>query len=99
MFGIVKLNYTFSQKFRARFQGDIRYYGESELKDAASGLPFSGKRIRYAVGPGWNYQLNKHLSAHGLLKGFLMEQSRDIFVDNDITYRGLNVDIGFTYIL
>jgi len=96
VFGILKLAYIFSPAFNARLQGDIRHYGESPLQDP-DGQPFAGRRIRYAAGPGWNYRITKQLAMNGLLKLFLMQQDRDMVVDEDIVYRGLNLDIGLSY--
>jgi hypothetical protein len=97
VFGSTVLTYSFSEKFNLLLQTDIRYYGESDLKDEQTGLPYSGKRIRYALGPGFTYLLSKHLSCNGLLKVFTLDQDRDMFTENDVNYRGLNLDIGLTY--
>lgn len=97
VFGSAVFTYSFSEKFNVLLQGDIRYYGESALKDDQTGLPYSGKRIRYALGPGVTYLLGNHLSCSGLFKVFMMDQDRDMFTENDVNYRGINLDIGVTY--
>jgi hypothetical protein len=96
-FGLVDLTYHPFSKLTLRMLGDIRYYGESDLKNEASGLPFEGERIRYAIGPGFMYSLNEYLSCEGLLKFFLMTQEPDITSDQAVTFQGINFDIGFTY--
>ena len=96
-FGLAALNYLASPKLTLRLQGDIRYYGESEAEDE-SGLSFSGKRIRYAAGPGFNYRLTKQVSLNGLFKGFVMNQDRDQFEEQDIEFYGANLDLGFRYV-
>ncbi|MBD3325770.1 hypothetical protein GF339_14380, partial [candidate division KSB3 bacterium] len=53
-FGLVALTYNVTPELTTRLQGDIRYYNESELTDEQTGLPFSGKRVRYAFGLGFH---------------------------------------------
>lgn len=96
-FGLVDVTYRPFSKFILRVLGDIRYYGESDLKNESSGLPFESERIRYAIGPGFMYSLSEHLSCDGLLKFFLMTQEPDVTLDQDVTFQGINFDIGFTY--
>ena len=99
VFGLIAVNYTHSSRLTLRLQGDIRHYGESDLQNEKTGQPFSGKRVRYATGPGWNFRLNPQLTLKGLLKVFLMEQERDAFTEAPTTYRGINFDISMTYTL
>ncbi len=99
VFGLAALTYQVSSRFNVRLQGDIRYYGESPLSDDQTGRPFSGKRVRYAAGPGFSYAMNSHLSWNGLLKLFIMQQQQDMFLDDAVEYRGLNLDIGMRYTL
>ncbi|MCP4403795.1 MAG: hypothetical protein GY801_41625 [bacterium] len=96
-YGSAVVSYDFSDTFRARLGGNVRYYGESALKDAQIGLPYSGKRLRYAVETGINYSLNSNISCNGILRFFIMDQDRDIFFEEDVTYRGLDVGLGWTY--
>ena len=96
-FGLVDMTYRPSQKLILRVLGDIRYYGESDLNDEFTGLPFEGRRVRYAIGPGIIYGLNAHLSCNSLLKYFHMTSEPDVTEDEDVTFRGLNLDVGFTY--
>ena len=55
------------------------------------------ERLRYAIGPGAMYLLSDHISCTVLAKFFLMEQKRDILLEQDVTYRGVNVSVGATY--
>ncbi len=96
-FGLAALSYLASPKLTVRLQGDIRYYGESEAKNEG-GLPFFGQRLRYAADPGFSYRLNKQLSVSGLFKGFIMNQERDQFEEEDVGYYGANLDLGFRYV-
>jgi hypothetical protein len=96
-FGLVDVTYRPFSKFTLRVLGDIRYYGESDLKNELSGLPFESERVRYAIGPGFMYSLGEHLSFDGLLKFFLMTQEPDITSDQEVTFQGINFDVGFTY--
>jgi hypothetical protein len=97
-FGLLSLSYLATSDLTLRLQGDVRYYAESEYQDPDANLPFSGKRVRYALGPGLYYNLNKHLSLNALFKGFLMDQERDLFIDDDASYYGANLDLGFRYV-
>jgi hypothetical protein len=98
VFAVLDVVYDYSPRLLLRGIGDIRYYGESDRKDEFSGLPFEGERIRYALGPGFSYALNEQLSCNGLIKFFTMDQKRDIFLDEDITFQGWNLALGVTYI-
>jgi hypothetical protein len=97
--GTVAVTYNASEKFNVWINGDILYYGESELEDDQSGLPYSGKRIRYAGSSGFNYQLNSDLSWNAALEFFTMNQDGDVFVEEDVSYRGVNLGVGMTYTL
>jgi hypothetical protein len=97
-FGVLSLTYFVTPKFTLRLDGDVRYYGESAYKDPEVNLPYSGERIRYALGPGFQYNLTTHLSLNSVLKGFQMDQKRDLFVEDDATYYGVNLDLGFRYV-
>ncbi|MCP4399793.1 MAG: hypothetical protein GY801_21130 [bacterium] len=97
-FGLLMLSYIVTSDVTLRLQGDMRYYSESEYVDPDTDLPFLGKRVRFALGPGLHYRLNKHLSLNSLLKGFFMDQERDMFVDDDASYYGANLDVGFRYV-
>lgn len=97
-FGLLSLSYFATPDLTLRLLGDIRYYAESDYRDPDTSLLFSGKRVRYALGPGFRYRLNNHLSLNGLFKGFVMDQNRDVFVEDDVSYYGANLDIGFRYV-
>ncbi len=97
LFGWFDLTYRVSPKLDLQVLGDIRNYGESDRKSAANGLPFEGRRLRYAVGPGAMYVLNEHVSCNVLAKFFIMEQKRDMLLDQDVTFRGVNLSMGVTY--
>ncbi len=94
--GAIAITYTFSEKFSAWFDADIRYYGETELKDEQTGLPYSGQRVRYAGGWGFKKILNTHFSFTGSLQFFMMEQEPDVFLEQDLTYQGVNLGVGVT---
>jgi hypothetical protein len=97
VFGWFDLTYKVSSKLDLQALGDIRHYGESDRKSELNGLPFEGKRLRYAVGPGALYVLNEHVSCNVLAKFFLMEQKRNFLQEQDVTFRGVNVSVGMTY--
>jgi hypothetical protein len=99
IFGSLAFTYRISEQFQIQVQGDLRYYGESDLKDEQSELPYSGKRIRYAGGSTVTYVLNDHLTWQGEVIAILMEQDPDIFTENAVKYTGINLGIGLTYIL
>lgn len=53
LFGSFDVWYGYSPKFSVRVLGDVRFYGKSEREDTEKGIPFAGRRIRYAFGPGF----------------------------------------------
>jgi hypothetical protein len=97
LFGLVEVTYRPFSKLTLRLLGDIRYYGESNLKNEVSGLPFESERIRYAISPGFMYNLSEHLSCDGSLKFFIMYQDPDITLEQEVTFQGINLNVGFTY--
>jgi hypothetical protein len=99
IFGSLAFTYRFSERFQIQIQGDLRYYGESDLQDEQSELPYSGKRIRYAGGSTITYVLNDHVACQGEVTAVLMEQDPDIFTENAAKYTGINLGIGLTYTL
>jgi len=96
-FGVLDLLYHHSSRLTFRVLGDLRYYGESERKDTVKELPYEGRRIRYAFGPGVIYKPNTRLGLNGLIKYFFLNQDRDILLDQDTTFRGVNLSVGLTY--
>jgi hypothetical protein len=96
-FAFLDVVYDYSPNLLFRGIGDIRYYGESDRKSEISGLPYEGKRIRYAFGPGFSYAFNEQLACNGLIKIFIMDQERDILLDEDVTFQGFNLAVGVTY--
>jgi hypothetical protein len=95
--GKLSVNYAYSEPVSFQAQTDLRYYAESSRQDAESGLPYSGKRIRYAVGGGTSFNLKTFLALHGRATYFRMNQDRDIKNEEDTTYQGINLDMGVTY--
>jgi hypothetical protein len=96
---LLDVTYVHSQALALRAVGDIRYYEESERKDKGSGLPYSGKRIRYSFGPGVWYAVNKKISLSALAKYILMNEEKSIYLDQDTTYQGIaaNVEAAYTF--
>ena len=86
-----------SSKLDLQLLGDLRLYGESDRKNDENGLPFKGKRVRYAIGPGALYLLNDHLTWNAVMKYFIMKQEQDIYEPEEMTLRGLNLSLGMTY--
>jgi hypothetical protein len=94
--GALSVSYTYSEWLRFQAQTDVRYYAESKRQDAASGLPYSGKRFRYAVGGGASFMLNEHLSLNGGATYFRIDQDRDVNNEEETTYQGVNLNMGVT---
>jgi hypothetical protein len=97
LFSLIEITYASSLKLRPQFVGDLRYYGESDRKHEVSGLPYTGRRTRYAVGPGLLYTLSDNLSCHGEVQYVWMKQNRDTTLDQVTTFQGVNLSIGATY--
>jgi hypothetical protein len=95
--GAVIGTYTLSEKLTLQLQSDIRYYGASDLQDEETGFPYSGKRIRYAVAPGITYLFARNLSLYGGAELFAMTQEHDIFTEEDLFFRGLNIQLSALY--
>ena len=62
-----------------------------------SDLPFEGRRLRYGAGLGFIYNVDLHLSLNGLVKFFVLEKDKDLFLTQDTTFQGGNLAIGLTY--
>ncbi len=95
--GFIALTYYSQENFHVWVDGDVRYYGESELEDRRTGLPYASERIRYALGTGFNYRINPSLSWQGAVTVFTMEQEQDVFLAQDMTYDGANLGLGVIY--
>lgn len=96
--GAIGAAYQFSDKLTLRAEGDVRYYNESDLKDQSSGLPYSGRRVRYAAGPGFLYNLNENLSCSGLFQFFTLDEKRDMYAERDLIYKGFALNFGVTHL-
>ncbi len=97
MSGAVAGAYTLSDVLTLQLQGDVRFYGASDLQDDDTGLPYSGTRIRYAVAPGMTYLFTNGLSLRGGVELFAMTQEQDMFIEEDLFFRGLNLQLGVLY--
>lgn len=97
LFGWFDAVYRLSSRFDLQLLGDVRWYGESDRVNAWNGLPFEGRRIRYAGGPGILFAQNDRLSWNAVAKYFSMTQDPDMLQEQEITYRGINVSVGMTY--
>lgn len=95
--GSLDLGYACSPEFVLHWLSDIRYYGESKRKSPVNGRPYEGKRTRYALGPGFSYIYDQHISYHGLAKYFVLNQEPHVLLEDDVTLHGINVGIGMTY--
>ncbi|GAK60739.1 hypothetical protein U27_00637 [Candidatus Vecturithrix granuli] len=95
--GSVDLGYACSPELVLHWLSDIRYYGESKRKSPSNGRPYEGKRTRYALGPGFSYIYDEHISYHGLAKYFVLNQQPHVLLEDDVTLHGINVGIGMTY--
>ena len=95
---LLDVSYTHSPSLVVRTVGDIRYYGESARRDIGTDLPYSGRRIRYSIGPGARYAVNKNFAVFALAKYFLIDEEESIFVDHATTYRGMTANFEVTYI-
>ena len=97
IFGVVELLYHATYRLTLRVLGDVRYYGESPRQDTAQSVPYEGRRLRFAAGPGFIYKPGARLALNGLVKYFVLHQDQDILQPNDSTYRGVNLAVGLTY--
>lgn len=95
--GAVSGAYALSDLLTLQLQGDVRYYGASDLQDDDTGLPYSGTRIRYAVAPGMTYLFTNGLSLRGGAELFAMTQEQDMFMEDNLVFRGLNLQVGVFY--
>jgi len=89
--------YALSERLTLQLQGDVRYYGASDLQDEETSLPYSGKRIRYAVTPGVTYLFTNNLSFRGGAELFVMTQEQDMFTEEDLFFRGFNIQLSIFY--
>ena len=96
-FSLLEVTYEYSPRFAVRVLGDMRYYGASDRQDAVKGVPYEGRRIRYGFGPGFLYHINERLALNGLAKYFFLDHAKDILLNQDTTFRGVNLAVGVTY--
>jgi hypothetical protein len=96
-FGLMHVNYSYNDNLRLQFVGDIRYYEESERMDKLFNLPFQGKRIRYACGPGVTFISGSRITWYGLVKYFFMDQDRDRTLEQALSFHGVNLSLGLMY--
>lgn len=95
--GTAEVTYAYHPQLDLKLLGDLRYYGESERTRAISGLPYEGRRFRYAVGPGFTYRRTRRFSIQGTATYFSMEQQPDINQAQELTYHGLSLELGGAY--
>jgi len=95
--GLLEVQYAYSAALLLRLLADIRFYAESDRQDELLNLPYEGQRIRYAIGPGFVYTLHKQIACSGLAKYFMMTQEPQLDLEQDITRRGFNLNVGLTY--
>lgn len=93
-FGLCDVMYETSPRLAWRMSSDLRYYDESDRKDV---VPYRGKRLRYAIGPGFIYAPDRRIAINGLLKYFVLQHEQDIWLARDTTYQGVNVSVGVSY--
>ena len=98
-FGKLDITYTLSPRLMLRVLGNAKFYGESKRRDALKDLPYAAKRVRYAAGPGVVWSVNNRVTVDFLAKYFTMTQEKQIDPEHDISYHGLNLALGLTYIL
>jgi len=96
-FGLLDMMYKYSPTFNFRVLGDVRYYAESDRMDELKKLPFQGKRIRYAAGVGFIYNIDLHLSLNGLVKYFVLDKAKALYLSEDTSFQGTNLSLGLTY--
>lgn len=97
-YGWFDVTYRLSSQLDLQLLGDARLYGESDRTLPWNGLPFEGRRVRYGVGPGVLFVQNDHLSWNATAKYFSMTQEPEMLQTQDITYHGMNLSLGMTYI-
>jgi hypothetical protein len=89
--GVLDVTYALSPPITLELFGDIRHYPESPQVNSQNGLPSAAKRTRYSVGPGIRLNLNEAMSCSLLAKYVFVERGRDIYVDIEKIYEGLDV--------
>jgi hypothetical protein len=95
--GTLGLTYAVRPQIDITLSGDLRYYGESDRIRSVSGLPYEGQRVRYAVGPGFVYRTTPRFSIQGTAAYFSMNHQQDITQPQDLTYRGVSLELGANY--
>lgn len=95
--GTLDLTYAFRPQVDITLSGDFRYYGESDRIRSVSGLPYEGQRVRYAVGPRFVYRTTPRFSIQGATTYFSMNHQPDIMQPQDLTYRGVSLELGTNY--
>ena len=63
---------------------------------AKEGYTFAGWDT-LSDGSGFIYTPGKRLALNGLVKYFILNQEKDILLDREMTFRGVNLSVGLTY--
>lgn len=95
-FASINFDYKVSKDFTLQAIADTRIFGENE--DSSGNVSFDAGATRYAIGPGFSYQFIKNLYLNGLIKYFSFKEKQDAQLSEDITFKGINVDLGLTYL-
>ena len=98
-FGIFDVSYAYSASLTVRALGDVRFYGESGWQNETGELPVVGQHTRYAVGLGFSHFLNSHVSWSMLGKYFMMDLYRDVWLEENTSFQGVNLAFDITYAL
>lgn len=96
-FGLLDVTYAASPRFTYRFLGTGKNYAASDRQDTVKNLPYAGQRVRFAFGPGVIWTVNERLALNGLAQYFSLRRAKDLNVEQDTTFHGVNLTVGVTY--
>ncbi len=97
IFGVLELTYQVHPRFSVQVLGDVRYYGESERERKDLGLPYEGRRLRYAGGSGFEYRVTPSFSVNGGGMYFYLENDPNASFAVSREFQGMNLDFGVKY--
>jgi len=95
-FASINFGYEFSETLTLRAIADTRIFGEND-EDSTS-LFFDAGSTRYSLGPGFSYELVKNLYVNGIIKYFTLKEKQDAQLQEDVTFKGFNLDLGVIYL-
>lgn len=93
----LNVGYAFTEAVALTLTGDARFTAESPRQDAATGLPYAGRKTRYRIGSTLRYQLSPAASCQIGGTYTLTEKDPSIMREETQTITGFTIHTGISY--